>query len=120
MKQIKILQAYMATEQLANNNDIPNDIQWDIYQLRKMLYPHVEFYEDRANAIREKYREFASEDGTLTGDKADKFKNEIKELEDMDKEIDTSNKFIIRVNKGTGITALIMEALDEFITFEKA
>lgn len=113
----KIAKALQATEELANNKSLPGAIHWKIFQLRKILHEHMDFYQERDTAIRDSYREFADENGTLTGEKADEFTREINDLNNMDKMIEFE-RFRIPSNKYEGITASIMEQLDELIDFE--
>ena len=118
MKQLKIINAYKATEVLANNTSLSNDIQWSIYRLRKALTPHIEFYKEREQAIKDKYSMFIDDKGYISGEEASKFQNEIQELNNMDKDIDFE-PCEIQVPEGNGITALIMEQLEGFIQFTK-
>lgn len=120
MKNSKILQAYNATEALADNNAISDDIQWEIYQLRKKLFPHIEFTQERLETIKSKYAEFADDKGNLIGEKADEFKNEVQSLNDLEKDTSDISKFTFVVKAGHGVTAKIMEALEDFIDFEKS
>lgn len=114
MKQIKIIRAYQTIESLANVRDLDPKEQWSLYQLRKQLRSFYEFQEEREDAIREKYQEFADESGTLTGEKADEYLKELADINNMEQELDLEKIQIRLVN---GINFMTAEQLEDFIEF---
>jgi len=115
MKNSQIIKAYNTLETLSAKK-IPDKTQWYIFQLRKSLLPHVEFFNERVETLKDKYRPFADNQGNLTGEKSTEFAQEIDDLNNMEKELEI-NKFTLELTGETGITALEMEILDSFIDF---
>lgn len=115
MKQGKIINAYAGLEELAKNNNLNEQEQWKLYNLRKQLRQYAEFQIERENAIRDKYKEYAEGDGELVGDKADEYINDMNELLNMDVDIDINEKPQIRFVKG--VTLINAEPLEDFIDF---
>lgn len=118
MKQSKIINSYKVMESLADIQDLSEQEQWAIYQLRKMLRSHFEFQLEREEALREKYREFADEAGHLKGEKADEYINSLNDIGNMDIELKEFEKPKIRLVKG--ITFMTAESLEDFIEFISA
>ena len=118
MKQFDIIRAFNTLEALSNKK-ITDEAQWNIFKLRKSLLPHVEFFNERLDAIKDRYRPFADENENITGEKFHEFMSEFDELKNMDKELDIK-KFTLTLTGETGITAMEMETLDSFIDFEFA
>jgi len=115
MKQIKIANAYRQLETFADIQDLSQQEQWSIYQLRKTLRPHFEFQTEREEVIRSKYRKFADEEGVIRDNKADEFVNEMNELNNMEIELEEFTRPQIRMVKG--ISFLMAEELEDFIEF---
>lgn len=114
MKQFKIIEAFKTTELLADNKNLSSSDQWEIYKLRKILRPHIEFQDERLEAIRNKYKEFADENGTIYGDDYERYNKEIEELYNLEVELDFEKPIIPMVD---GITFKIIEPLEDFIEF---
>ena len=119
MKQFKIVKAYQATENMSKCEKLDAETLWSIYQLRKKLYPHVEFQAEREDALREKYAEFADEDGVIKGEPYTNYVKDLSEIATMDKEVNIPDKITIKLQDEMGITVQMMEALDEFVNFVK-
>lgn len=117
MKQSEIIKAYKTMESLASNNELSQDEQWDIYQLRKTLRPHFEFQVEREDAIREKYLPFANEDGALSEEESQKYLKELTDLGNMDINMPEIIKPKIRFVKG--ISFITAEQLEDFIEFTR-
>lgn len=115
MKQHSIINSYKIMEQLANIQELSEDEQWSIYQLRKFLRSHYEFQLEREETIRKKYEPYADEKGNLSPDEAKKYLKEINDLGNMEIELDEFTKPKIRLVKG--ISFLIAEQLEDFIEF---
>lgn len=114
MKQYKIVNAYKQMELLADIKDLSEKEQWDLYQLRKTLKSHYEFQGEREQAIREKFNDFADDNGDIHDQHAKDFLNDLSELNNMEIDI----KFIkpqIRLVKG--ISFKTAEELEDFIEF---
>lgn len=116
MKQSVIIEAYNTMESLAENQNLTDDEQWEIYKLRKMLRPHFDFQKEREEQIKAKYLEFADKDGNVSKEIGQKYMDDLKAVADLDIEIEEFAKPEIS-NKG--INFLTMEKLDYFIEFVK-
>lgn len=115
MKQYQIIDAYKTLETLADNENLNELDQWKIYTLRKILRPHIDFQQEREQAIQEKYRQFADDKGMLTQEKGMEYGNELQALLQLDVDLPEFNKPTIKAVKG--ITCKIMEPLEDFIEF---
>ena len=115
MKQFTFINAYKALEQIADNANLTKKDQWNLYKLRVMLRPHVEFQEEQERIVRGKYAEYADENGILTGEKAAEFAKEMQSIVDTEIEYEPVEK--IRIEMVDGITFKTIEALEEFIEF---
>ena len=114
MKQYQIIRAYNELENFANLPDYHVKEQRDIFMLRKMLRPHVEFQQERIDAIASKYRPFANEKGVLEGQKYVEYLEEMKELD----EAEVTEVFEkIELPMVEGINFKTMEVLEDFVTF---
>lgn len=117
MKQHQAINAYNMLEKLSENEHLSAAAQWEIYKLRKLLRPRVEFQQEREEAIREKYRPFANEQGTLEGEKSLEFMKELQALSYLDAEIEPFER--PKIETVQGITCKTMEPLEEFIEFTR-
>lgn len=115
MKQANIVNAYKTMESLAGVQGLSEQEQWSLYQLRKLLRKHFEFQMERESAIREKYTEFADENGNLANDKAREFLEDMRKIDEMEIELDEFTKPKIHFAKGIPFTTA--EALEDFIEF---
>jgi len=116
MKQNKIIYAYQSLENLANNDRFSCGVLWNLFQLKKRLQPHVDFFNERTDAIKAKYLPFADENGQITGEQMKQYSKEIYDLENMDKEIE-SEKFTVSIKEVPGLTLKMLESLEDFIDF---
>ena len=114
MKQAKIIEAYNAALQLSDCN-ISEKEQWEVYKLRKALRSHYEYQVEREDAIREKYSSFIDEEGRINGKEAVEYLKDIREIENLDVELEPFEKPIIVLT--SGITCKLMEQLEDFIEF---
>ena len=119
MKQYKIIQAYRATEELSKNNNHSTEVLWVFYNLRKRLLPHCEFQEEREKALKEKYSEYADEEGKIKGEPYKNYIKEFEELLNLEKDLGDIKKINLKLQDGMGITIQMMEALEDFVNFEK-
>ena len=117
MKQIKIIQAYKATEDLANITGFTIKDQWQIYTLRKALRPHVEFQQERENALATKYASFADDKGVITGQHYIDYMKDMAELNQMDIKFENEP---IKLTLAEGVTFKTIEALEGFVEFEQS
>jgi len=115
MKQNKINQAYLALGRLGENDKLGVNDQWSIYTLRKMLRQYTEFYDERMTVIKNKYREFADKDGTLSGDKANEYIEECNELGEMEVDVEEYKKVTLKLV--AGIKCADIEVLEDFVDF---
>ena len=115
MKQVKIVKAYEITNILANSHELTKDQQWDIFCLRKILRPHAEFQEEQKAVIDEKYLQQADENGRVFGKVALEYNRELRELDNMEKDLGEILK--IRIPMIDGINSAEMEAVEDFIEF---
>lgn len=117
MKQSKIINAYKDMEQLATISSLTDQEQWQLYKLRKILRPHHEFQQERENAILEKYKPYADENGNIKGDILNEYIQEMNDLNNMDVELEDFEKPSI---PNRNINFLLMEKLEDFINFIEA
>lgn len=120
MKQIKIMEAYHATERLADNAFLPMKTLWDIYNLRKKLAPHKEFQDSRERAFIDKYSPFANQDGVVAGSKYVEYQRERDELDNLDIDVSDIQRIEIMVTENLGLTVRDIEALEPFVDFVQA
>ena len=114
MKQSKIIEAYNAAMTLSEC-PISEVEQWSIYKLRKALRPHFDFQLEREDALREKYQDYIDEEGRITGVEAQKFFKDMKEIGNLDIELEKIDKPKIMLTHG--ITCKIIEQLEDFVEF---
>ena len=115
MKQYLINNALIATEQLALNENLTKQDQWNIYKIRKILRPYKEFYDERISALQQKYVKYADEEGRISGEPFAEFTKELEELNNFNVELEQFDRPEIQVVDG--ISYKIMEPLEEFIEF---
>ena len=115
MKQLKIIQAYKDLELLSDIKDYHSQEQWALYVLRKELRSSVEFYKERTEAIMEKYREFANDDGVIKGQPYQDYLKDINDLNNLDIEIEF-NKIVLPFVDG--ISFKLAESLEDFVEFK--
>lgn len=115
MKQYQISNAYQSIEKISDNENLTSIDQWKLYKLRKVLRPHIEFQEERKQAILKKFKPYANEDGVLEGEKMQEYVNEIQDMLNLDVEIESFTKPTICLVKG--ITCIQIEQLEDFIEF---
>jgi len=115
MKQYEIINAYNALTSIAENQNINDDQQWELFKLRKFLRPHVEFQQEREKLISEKYEKFADEEGKISGKPYNDYLIELRDLGNMDIELDEFTKPVL---SHKGINFLTMETLENFIEFQ--
>lgn len=114
MKQYKIINAYNATETLIDNDKLSIEDQWNLYKLRKSLRQYKEFYEERIEAIRQKYVSKVVDDKLIGQDAVD-FQNDIFDLDNMEIELDNIEQIKLKLQEG--ITVHIIESLEDFVEF---
>ena len=113
MKQVNVVKGYYDLELLKDKNFNAKD-QWNIYNLRKTLLPHVEFQQEQEQKIAEKYQPKADKDGIIYGEDYISF---IREKEDLDNiEIENIEKISLPLIDGIDFT--IIEKLDNFVEFK--
>lgn len=115
MKQVDIIKAYKDLEKLSDVQDFHSKEQWALYSLRKKMREHVDFYEERQKALIEKYREFADDNGIITGEKYVDYTKELSDLNDLeiDEEIEKISLPFV-----DGISFKTAESLENFIDFK--
>ena len=119
MKQYQLANAYRATDWLAGNEHLTVQTRWDVYDLRNRLRPYYEFQLNEENLMRKKYIPFVQEDGSLVGEAHDKFLNDMAELNNLEIDIGEIHPFEIQMRDDDGIRVRDMEALENFIHFQR-
>lgn len=114
MKQINIINAYKNLEQLSMIKDYHNKEQWALYKLRKELRSYNEFYQERNQTIIDKYRQYANEEGVISGQPYQDYLKDVEELNNLDVDIKIEKISLPFVD---GITFVIAEQLEDFIEF---
>lgn len=116
MKQSKVFNAYLATESLKKNLNFTNKEHWELYKLRKMLKPRYDFQAERETEVRNKYKDFITPDGYILPPNAEKFAKDLMDIQEIDIDIGNIEKIHLRIVEG--VTAEIMESLEDFVEFE--
>ena len=120
VKQSKIVKAYRALAALAET-DIPLRASYQIFLLKKILEPHYLFQAEKEKKMLDGLGGIVNKDGAIKFKQADavnKFKNTIKELGDIDVEIDFE-PVILDMNQMEDLKmkANDIECLDGFVKF---
>lgn len=114
VKQSEIIKAYNAASAISESAKLKDIDLWRLFNLRKTLLPHFEFQQEREDAIRQKYVPLADENGMLTGDAYKDFLGNMKEVGELEQEI---NIMRFKIPTAEGMTVPQMEALDPFVEF---
>ena len=115
MKQFKIQNAYRTLEILTDNEFLTEEEQWELYKLRKFLRPHIDFQNEREDAVREKYSDSIDEEGNILGEPAKQFLQDMHAISNLDIEIEAFDKPKIKMVKGINFKTI--EPLEDFIEF---
>jgi len=118
MTNYMINEVYNVTEKLSENKELSDSVLWCLYKLRKDLRIHIDFYKEREQDIKNKYMSYVDENGQIHGETMSQYLNEIKELNNMDKDVSNISKYTINIKDIHGITIHDMESLESFIEFE--
>ena len=119
MKQSKIIEAYKMLDSFSDNSTLSYSVLWDLYQLKKSLQIHMDFFNSQLELIRNKYISFADENGNISGEPYQNYLNDIAQLGDMDKDVSSILKPTIKLSEFPGITMKTMDAIGDFVNFEK-
>lgn len=114
MKYFDIVVAYKKLEELSNVKDFHAKEQWAIYKLRQKLKPFIEFFDERSNAITDKYRGFADDNGIISGEPYENYTKEMQELKDLETDTEIEKITLPFVD---GITFIMAESLEKLIEF---
>ena len=117
MKQHKIIEAYNATERLADSTTLPVKTMWELYDLRRKLTPHKEFQADREQALRQKYMPYANSEGVINGTPYIEFMQECGELDNLEIDVADIQRISLPLTDGLGLTVHDIEALEPFVDF---
>lgn len=114
MKLGKIVIAYNILKSLPDNDIFSEQNHFDLFMLMKSMKSYVEFAEERTNAIKGSYKEFANENGVIEGEHADQLIAEIDKLyeTDVDAEISAIDLPFVK-----GINYKVMCDLDGIVNF---
>lgn len=117
MKQIKIINAYKVIQKY-EQKELPLDIAYAFFKLKKELADQWNFQIEREQAIYDKYSP-KNEDGKLIFDSSEsqrKFSEELGELLSMD--VDWfEDKIKVDIGDRLMLSVADIEALDDFMTF---
>ena len=120
IKQSKIVKAYRALTTLGEIN-IPLRVSYQVFLLKKTLEPHYLFQVEKEKRTLEALGGIIDKDGTIRFKQTDatgKFKNMIKEIGDLDVEVDFEPiTFDINQLEDLRIKANDVECLDGFVNF---
>lgn len=119
MKQAYIILAYQTLDSLSENDKIPYSTLWDLFQLKRQLHPHVDFFNERLEVIKKKYIPYADEKGEISGKHLEDYSKDIEELGNTEVDADKITKPTIKLKDLPGITLKFMEATSNFINYEK-
>ena len=118
MKLSKINDAYNATEEITKQNDLSIIVKWAIFNIRKQMAAHVDFYNDEIKKLLDEYK--PTVEGNLLHfekeEQAKEFSEKRNKIDDFEVEIN-NEKPIIKLSDIPDITVQQMEQLEDFITF---
>lgn len=118
MKQLKIANAYNATEEIIQSNSLSINAKWVLYNLRKELSSCFEFYFDESRELFSKY-ETVTNGKTIkfnTPEEATEYKLKQDEIDNFEIEFKTE-KQQLKLSDIPNITVQQIELLDDFIEF---
>ena len=118
MKQSVIFSAYQTLESFSENDKFSYSVLWDLFQLKTTLKPHVDFFNERMDVIKQKYLPMANDKGELSGEPLTQYLDEVNELGNMDVKIKI-DKPTLSLKDMPGITIKIMDSLNAFVNFSK-
>lgn len=120
MKQINIVNAYIATDKLSKADNLTINGKWVLYKLRKDLSTHYDFYVQQSRELFEEYKEYYNESTDVfdfeSAEDAKKFKEKQKIIDDFEVEY-AAKKPTVKLSDIPDITVQYIEVLDEFIEF---
>ena len=119
MKQNKIIEAYKALNNLCSDK-LPLKAAFSIYKMKKTLEDNYKFQLDKEREFMDECNGFIDSEGRVTfsnKEDAAKFMDKIKELNDIDSNIEIV-PVLISLDSELSITPKDVEALDGFIHFE--
>lgn len=117
IKQSKLVNAYNATEKLADDSTLSRQDKWKVFNLRKKLSPNMEFQTESEDKLKEKYAPFANENGVITGQTYQDYTKELNEIGKVEVDVGEIEKIKLPLTDST--TVRIMEALEDFIAFDE-
>lgn len=118
MKQIKYIEAYNLTNELSRNTDLSINAKWILYKLRKILYPHYEFYIRESRELFDKYETTAHDDVITFESPELAIEYTTKQAEIDNLEIDEPiEQLSLKLSDIPNITIQQIELLDGFIEF---
>ena len=119
MKQVKIVEAYDVTEELAKNAELSIAAKWVLYKLRKELSHYRDFYYEESKKLFDKYETTVNEN-TITFQSPELAREyQIKQNEIDNFEVDAKiTKQVLKLVDIPNITIQQIEILDDFIRFE--
>ena len=117
MKLSKINDAYNTTEEITKNN-LPIIVKWAIFNIRKQMASHVDFYNEEIKKLLDEYK--PTVEGNLlhfeSEELAAEFAEKRNKIDNFEVEVN-GEKPIIKLSDIPDITVQQMEQLENFITF---
>lgn len=119
MKQMKIINAYKAVEPISKDKDLPSDISYIFYRIRKLLQPQWDFQMEREKALFEKYSpKYENERLVFESPKeAKEFSEEMKKLSDIEVDLGDYKKMDFHPTSSVKLSAEDMEKLEDFLNY---
>ena len=119
MKQVKIVQAYMTTEDLSKIQDLSVKAKWVLYKLRKDLSYHYDFYVEESRNLFNNYKTEKKGDSIVfeSVELAQEYKKKQEEIDNLEVDYQIP-KQPLKLSDIPSITVPQIEHLDEFIEFE--
>jgi len=119
MKQQKIVQVYKVIEPISKNKDLPSDISYVFYRIRKLLQDQWDFQIEEERKIFEKYNpKYVNEKLTFDNpEQAQAFTEEIKKLSEIDADLGEFSKFDFHPDGRVKLSAEDMEKLEDFLNY---
>lgn len=118
MIQLKIIQAYDATQEIIQKNDLSINAKWALFKLRKELISTYEFYVNESKELFSKYKTTVKDKTIIfeSPEFATEYQTKQDEIDNFEVEISISS-YKLKLSDIPNITVSQIELLDGFIEF---
>ena len=120
MKQGHIIAAFKITDRFMDDTELPNDIVYALFRVRKIIQPQIEYQVKRQEKLIEKYKGVKQEDGGIIFENDEDraaFDKAMMDLADTDMDIGKFEKIPFRLDNRCKLTLADIIVLDDFLEF---